>query len=168
MASITWRSREQARKQATGDAERRRAVEVNEINFPSFVSGAGAGWAEPVAPSASAGKWSEIPSTSEKSTAGVSEYKTSKPTYAPPVIISRAKIAEAIRRDTRYNRDRDYEDNESSAAKPFDDGGGWTEITKKTTVKQKTPEARFEARDYYDEDQDYFEEGTETGGARNW
>ena len=160
ISKINWKEREQARKQSAIDEARRRAVEVSEISFPSLGgSGAGAGWgvAEPAKPSVASQKWSDIPAVLDDYDETPTTNTATKPSYAPPVLISRAKIAESIRRSATTRDDRHYEEPCSAEADAESDGG-WQEVRKKPLPKPKAVsnrcdyEADFEDDDFEDED----------------
>ena len=164
ISKINWKEREQARKQSAIDEARRRAVEVNEISFPSLGgsgAGAGAGWgvAEPAKPSVASQKWSDIPAVlDDYDETPTTRTTATKPSYAPPVLISRAMIAESIRRSATMTRDdRHYEEQEKE-----EEDDGWQEVRKKPLPKPKAVsnrcdyEADFEDNDFEDEDDDGF------------
>ena len=162
VSKINWKEREQARKQAAADEARRRAVEVSEISFPSLGgAGAGAGWgmAEPAkplpTPTPTTQKWRDIPAfldNGAETSVTVSTMYTTKPSYAPPVLISRAKIAESIRRSRDEADDRHYE--EPCSAEGDNDDGGWQEVRKKAVTKPKAFSNRDYSADLEDEDFD--------------
>ena len=163
LSSINWRAREQARKQAAEDAVRRRAVEVSEISFPSLTSSTEWGsspsssdaarrtWAH-AAPSVKNDERTESDTTSSSSKAMSS--------YAPPVIISRAKIASEIRNSRMSTRYDDYDDRyyeESSSQNPLIDGDGWQEVTtrkRSTAPPPPTTRTHMDQPQYDDDDEE--------------
>lgn len=175
ISKINWKEREQARKQSAIDEARRRAVEVSEISFPSLGgsgAGAGAGWgiAEPAKPSVASQKWSDIPAVlDDYDETPTTRTTATKPSYAPPVLISRAMIAESIRRSTTTRDDRHYEE-PCSAEADADSDGGWQEVRKKALPKPKAVsnrcdyEADFEDNDFEDND---FEDEDDGFASRN-
>jgi len=152
ISKINWKEREQARKQSAIDEARRRAVEVSEISFPSLGgsgSGAGAGWgiAEPAKPSVASQKWSDIPAFLDdgSETFAPTTNTATKPAYAPPVLISRAMIAESIRRRSATTRDDRHYEEPCSADGDGESDGGWQEVRKKPVTKSSVSSKR---RDY--------------------
>ena len=165
VSKINWREREQARKQSAIDEARRRAVEVSEISFPSLGggsgAGAGAGWgvAELPKPSVASQKWSDIPAVLDDERFAPTTSSSTKPSYAPPVVISRAKIAESIRRSATSSSsardDRHYEEQEDGND---GDDEGWQEVRKKPVTKSKVASKRDYSADLAFGDDDDFED----------
>ena len=173
ISKINWREREQARKQSAADEARRRAVEVSEISFPSLGgtcagAGAGAGWgvAEPPKPSVASQKWSDIPAVlDDDERFAPTTTSSTKPSYAPPVLISRAKIAESIRRSatsaSSARDDRHYEDQGQEK-----EDEGWQEVRKKPVTKSKVLSKRDYSADL-DFGDDDFEDEDDGFASRN-
>ena len=151
----SWRLREQKRKDEAEAAARRRAVEKNEISFPSLGN---TGWGVPEVKTESeaAHKWStgEVVRsriiTTETTPSGGAGSSSIRSVSSSGVGIH-SKITAAVRRTTQSStRQYDEDDHPRTGA----DLDGWTEVSKtksKLTMVAKRPAARD---DYYDDEDD--------------
>ena len=160
----SWRLREQKRKDEAEAAARRRAVEKNEISFPSL-GNTGWGVAEVKTESEAAHRWSTgevvrsriIPTeTTPSSGAGSSSNRS----VSSSGVGIHSKITAAVRRTTQSStRQYDCDYDEDDHCRTGADLDEWTEVSKtksKLTMVAKRPAARD---DYYDDedDDDYLE-----------
>ena len=139
---------------------------MSEISFPSLTPSAE--WGAPASSASSsdaARTWSKAApalkheNTSSSDSSPVSGKGAGAPSYAPPVIISRAKIAEEIRKSRQYDDDRYYEE-PSATQKPLGDDDGWKEVTVRrrsaappmTKTRMAEPPQKQQYDDYEDED----------------
>ena len=163
-AAASWRIREEQRKQMTIDAARRRAVEVNDISFPSLASeNIASQWGvAPLVPQirASAEKWtSGAASTASYLPSSNLPTKTTSP--SPKRSDGRtglhASISAAVRRTTQHaSREEydDYGDEYSDRGNAEDSDDGWTEVSSRAAPKAKRSYtcSRQDADDYFDND----------------
>ena len=162
LSSINWRAREQARKQAAEDTARRRAVEVSEISFPSLTPSTEWGAAPAAAPAPRTWAPPAVQNDKEQAEHALSSKPSARPSYAPTVVISRAKIAEEIRKSSMQYEDNDsYYEEPAVAQKPLDDDdGGWKEVTvRRRSAAQPTTKSRMaeppQKQQYDDYEDDY-------------
>ena len=172
----SWRLREQKRKEEAEAAARRRAVEKNEISFPSLGN---VGWGEePKKESEAAQRWSAgdvvrsstAPASASASAAsagaGGSRSRQTSASAPAPAGGVHARISAQVRRTqsaTTNWRGDDCEgsDYEGDGLDKDNEDGGWTEVSKtKTKARTKSkltaaPPASHAPDDYGDDDEYY-------------
>lgn len=159
MSAISWRVREQARKDAAESEARRRATEKSEINFPSLT---GTEWgASVITDTSTAKKWVARSVIASTTTPTAAEFKASISSYTPPTIVSRASIARAISESKYGGGDTStrHEDIHSTCDNSDD---GWVEVRGKsyTGATKHTESSHFTDYEYnhYTDDGDFMGE----------
>ena len=161
----SWRLREQKRKEEAEAAERRRAVEKNEISFPSLGN---VGWGEaPKTESDAAQRWSagdvvrstpRVSSASSSSQSGGGGGSKQQATVSSPPLGVHARIAAEVRRTqcmAKWRSGGGGSDYEGDCFDKDDEDCGWTEVSKTKTKSKKmftTTTSAAPPVDYYDDD----------------
>jgi hypothetical protein len=163
MQSSTWRLREQKRKEEAESAARRRAVEKNEISFPSLGQTT---WGQEVqkTESAAARKWS----TGDVVRTSLSPTKTDTTRSSVASSAGVGIHAQISSRVNEYKRTTtaccwgvgDSDDAEES----YDDAEGWTEVSRKKTASSLHRRNVYAAKtqDYDEEEGGYADDGGDT------
>lgn len=153
----SWRLREQKRKEEAEAAERRRAVEKNEISFPSLGT---VGWGETLKTESEASqRWSagDVVRTapqrvSEASHSGGGAVKSSTPSLG-----IHARISAQVRRTQNTTNWRGADEYDyGDVGKESDDG--WIEVSSRTktkSVKKEVEPSIPSAEEYYSGEDDY-------------